>query len=59
MTLTDDDIRAFARIWKEEFGEDLSPARAREEATLLMEVYLLLADPDDSTSAEDARSVAP
>jgi len=57
MTLTDDDIRAFARIWREEFGEDLTPEKAREEATLLMEVYLLLAEPDDGEAQDDDPSV--
>jgi len=45
MELTEEDIREFAAIWKEEFGDSLSPADARHEASLLMELYSLLARP--------------
>lgn len=45
MHLTDEDIQEFIRIWKEEFGEDITPEAARAQATELLELYALLARP--------------
>ncbi len=43
MQLDDNDIREFLAIWKQEFGEELSPAEARHRASQFMELYALLA----------------
>lgn len=43
MQLTDDDIREFIELWKQEFDEVLTSAQAREEATRLLELAMLLA----------------
>lgn len=56
MKLEDDDIREFAEIWKEEFHEVISPAQARESASQLVELYLLLLEghrrePTDASGA--------
>jgi len=45
MQLTDEDVREFATLWKEEFGEEISEAEARRHATQLIELYSLLARP--------------
>ena len=45
MKLTDEDIREFTEIWSREFGEVLAPDQARHEATQLLELYFLLAQP--------------
>ena len=43
MDLTEADIQEFAALWRQEFGEELSPDRARSEASHFLELYLLLA----------------
>ena len=43
MELSDEDVREFAAIWKDEFKEELTPERARFEAERFMELYLILA----------------
>lgn len=43
MDLTEADIQEFATLWRQEFGEELSPDAARSEATRFLELYLLLA----------------
>lgn len=45
MQLSDDDLREFCEIWKQEFGEELTPAEARHHASQLLELYMLLAEP--------------
>jgi hypothetical protein len=45
MDFSDERIADFIAIWKEEFGETLTPNQARIEATRLMELYLLLGEP--------------
>ena len=45
MQLQDDDIREFSDLWKEEFNEILTISKAREYASLLLELYWLLAQP--------------
>ncbi len=42
MRLSDEDLREFAVLWEESFGEKLSPAAAREHATELLTFCLLL-----------------
>jgi len=43
MQLGDDDIREFSELWCEEFGEPLSPDKARARASQLLALYELLA----------------
>ncbi|HEX4961375.1 MAG TPA: hypothetical protein VF173_11090 [Thermoanaerobaculia bacterium] len=45
MEITDDDIRRFQEIWREEFEEDIGTDEAREHITRLDALYLLLARP--------------
>jgi hypothetical protein len=45
MYLEDEDIREFSELWKKEFSETLSPDKARHHASLLLELYGLLARP--------------
>lgn len=45
MQLTDDSVREFSSAWEAEFGEALSIGEARERASLLLELYVLLARP--------------
>jgi hypothetical protein len=42
MELTNDDIREFRELWKEEFGEEISVEYARTRASQLIELYALL-----------------
>ena len=51
MELRDEDIREFAEIWKEEFGETISVSEARHHASQLMELYALLTQAPDSGTA--------
>lgn len=52
MTLTDD-INEFIKLYKEEFGEDLSFADAQRRAEELIQLLLILMDqPDDPDDAE-------
>lgn len=43
MQITDEDIRRFQAIWREELEEDLSADEAREHIARLDALYLLLA----------------
>jgi len=43
MQLEDEDIREFSKLWQEEFNETLSPDEARHHASLLLELYVVLA----------------
>ena len=43
INLTDEDVAEVQRIWKEEFREVITVAYARERATELLRVYILLA----------------
>ena len=45
MQLTDEDIREFAALWKEKFGEEISDAEARRNATQLLQLYSLVSRP--------------
>jgi hypothetical protein len=42
MQFEDADIEKFVALWKEEFGETISPEEARHRASQVMELYLLL-----------------
>ena len=50
MTLTDEDIREFSEIWKTVFRESLSAAEARQHASALIELYLILAGHADGSA---------
>jgi hypothetical protein len=43
--ITDDDIRRFQGIWREEFEEEITADEAREHIARLDALYLLLARP--------------
>ena len=43
MQLSKESLAEFVRIWKDEFGEELSLDEARIRAERLLEFYLLLA----------------
>ena len=45
MDLQEDEIQEFIRLWSEEYGEMLSAGEARQQASLLLELYGVLADP--------------
>lgn len=49
MQLTEDDVRAFIAIWREEFQETISFDEAKHRASLLIDLYLLLYGPDAPT----------
>jgi hypothetical protein len=40
--LGDDDIREFAKLWQEEFNETLTLDAARCQASLFLELYVVL-----------------
>lgn len=42
MELTDLDVQNFRESWKQDFGEDLSPDRARSEALRLLDFFATL-----------------
>jgi hypothetical protein len=44
MQFKDEDIEEFIRVWKEEFGETISPDRARAEAQRLVDFFMALAE---------------
>jgi RNA binding exosome subunit len=41
--ITEEDIRKFREIWREEFAEEIAAEEAREHITRLDTLYLLLA----------------
>ena len=45
MRITDEDIRKFREIWREEFAEEIAADEAREHIARLDTLYLLLARP--------------
>jgi hypothetical protein len=45
MHLEDKDIREFSELWQMEFHQALSLGEARRDATSLLELYALLAQP--------------
>jgi hypothetical protein len=42
MELTDEDIKEYRKIWKEEFKEEISKADARASASQVLELYFQL-----------------
>lgn len=49
MQLSQDDICEFQQLWLEEFGEVITPERARYEAMLLIELYAVILVRGEST----------
>ncbi len=45
MQISEERLQEFGRLWKDEFGEELSVEQARHEAALLLELYSALAEP--------------
>ena len=45
MILSDKDIASFITIWREEFGETLTPEEARFEAMQFLDLCRALAEP--------------
>lgn len=43
MDLSDDEVREYARLWAQEFDEQLSDEDARHHAAHLLELYVVLA----------------
>ena len=43
MTLTDDDIKAFQGLWKQEMGEELTPEMAREYGETMLTLFAIVA----------------
>jgi hypothetical protein len=58
MQLEDEDIREFAELWEEEFGETLSEKDARHHASRLLTLYELLAT-EPTTAEPDLPTPAP
>ena len=44
MQLEENEIREFAELWKQEFNETISPGEAQARASVLLELYALLAE---------------
>jgi len=42
MQLSDEDIERFRQAWKEEFGEEITPAFARQRFHEILELYRAL-----------------
>lgn len=53
MQITDDDIRRFQEIWREEFAEEISADEAREHIARLDTLYLLFLRPSMSEDTND------
>lgn len=45
MDLDDHEIQEFIQLWREEFKETLVPAKARQRASEVLELYAILAAP--------------
>jgi len=56
MSISDERVRDFIRVYKEEFGDDLSIDQGREMLTRLVVLYQLLARPlpDEGRRRDDA-----
>jgi hypothetical protein len=46
MQLTEDDLQEFIKIWRDEFHERIAPEDARQRATELLDLYVILSSPD-------------
>ena len=56
MQLTDDDIREFQKIWKEEFGEEIDVGYARSRASTFLGLLVLLLKHQAKQSSPSSRS---
>ncbi len=45
MQLTEDDLQEFMQIWREDFNEPITAEEARQRATALLDLYVLLSSP--------------
>ena len=60
MELTEEDLREFSRLWREEFHEEITPEDARAVASSLVELYWVLARPlPTETGSTDTNEVLP
>jgi hypothetical protein len=54
--ITDDDIRRFQAIWREEFEEDITTDETREHIARLDALYVMLLRPlPESSESEDTQ----
>jgi hypothetical protein len=51
MQFTDAELREYIEIWKEEFQESISLDEARQSASMLMELFALLLEPESAASS--------
>lgn len=56
MQLTDEDIRKFRQIWKEEFNEEITEGYARQRATAVLEMMVLTLKHQAKRSSPSSRS---
>jgi hypothetical protein len=47
MQLTDHDLREFMEIWSDEFQEAITLDDARQCASMLLELYLIVVSPEE------------
>jgi len=59
MQLDDNDLLEYRRIWREEFGEEISLDDARHSASMLMELYALLIQPIPKAPSRSSESSLP
>ena len=55
MNFTNDDIKEFIEIWKEEFKEAISEDEARAAANRLMELLMLLGSDQKASVPDDTQ----
>jgi hypothetical protein len=46
MQLTEGDLQEFIKIWRDEFNEPISPEDAKQRATELLDLYVILSSPE-------------
>ena len=54
-TVTDADVIEFIQIWEDEFGDRLSIAEGRFQATRVLGLYALLAEAEANEKYENSR----
>jgi hypothetical protein len=59
MQISPEDLEEFKRIYKAEYGEELTQAEASEAASNLVDLYMLLAEPLPSEIAEMEKTKQP
>ena len=50
MQLTEGDLQEFIEIWRDVFNEVISPEDARQRATALLDLYVILSSPETAES---------